>query len=131
MSILAAHTLCLAQLYYCCTLSIVSVHFNCRSWCQPGPPCQHKITKPILSKDIVSQPQQLLLKYLKSYPVSGITEFVNKQARVILVRAACMRLHGTNCPLLKAFCSLPLFSRVTFLPEGFIIGLQNCVWAPN
>ena len=50
-------------------LSLVFVHLYCRAWRQPGLPCQYKIMKPILSKDvhaanIVSQPQQLLLKYL-------------------------------------------------------------------
>ena len=43
---------------------------------------------------------------------------------LLLVRAACVRCHGTKCPLLTAFF-LFLSLRVTFLPEGVIVGFWN------
>ena len=38
-----------------------------------------------------------------------------------LVRAACVRCHGTKCVLLTAFF-FSLSAWVTFLPEGVIVG---------
>ena len=47
-----------------------------------------------------------------------------------LARAACMRCHGTKCPLLTAFFLSFFFSSptLTFLPEGVIVGFQNFAW---
>ena len=52
-----------------------------------------------------------------------------------LVRAACVRCHGTKCPLLTAFfsllSSLSLSPDVTFLPERVIVGVRNFAWGFN
>ena len=41
--------------------------------------------------------------------------------RQTLARAACVRSHETECPLLTAFLSL-LSALVTFIPEGVTVG---------
>ena len=48
-----------------------------------------------------------------------------------LVRAACVRCHGTKCPLLTAFVPFFLSVCITFLPEGVFVGVWNFAWAPN
>ena len=44
----------------------------------------------------------------------------------------CMRYHGTKCPLLTVLFLFLSFSlslrRVTFLPEGVIVGFWNFAW---
>ena len=49
------------------------------------------------------------------------------RVRSILVRAACVRCHGTKCSILMAFVSL-LSARVTFLQEGIIVEFRNFAW---
>ena len=74
--------------------------------------------------------QNILHSFL--FYISAVYMNSNSMIKVsnILVRAACMRCHGTKCPLLTAFFffSFSLSSSsevVTFLPEGVII------WFPN
>jgi hypothetical protein len=46
--------------------------------------------------------------------------------------AACVRCHGSKCPLLTLlFLLLLLFGNVTFLPEGVIVEFQNFAWGFN
>ena len=45
-----------------------------------------------------------------------------------LVRAACVRCHGTRCPLLTALFLFLSSEVVTFLPEGVSVGLPNFAW---
>ena len=44
-----------------------------------------------------------------------------------LFRAACVRCHGTKCPLLTAFVLSLLSTRVTFLRRGCPIVLKFCM----
>ena len=58
---------------------------------------------------------------------SHYTESVDVWTVGILVRAAYVRCHGTKCPLLAMLflfflLSFSLSARVTFLPEGLIVG---------
>ena len=50
-----------------------------------------------------------------------------------LAWAACVRCHGTKCPLLTAFFFFFFLSSpaVTFLPEGVIVRFQNFAWGFN
>jgi hypothetical protein len=56
----------------------------------------------------------------------GYAILFHYRTQYILARAACVRCHGTKCPLLMAlFLFLSSFRRVTFLPEGVIVGFKN------
>ena len=78
-----------------------------------------------------------------SDPEYHIPLFASIQIKQKLVRAACMRCHGTKCPLLMALCNItpmncnitpmntnitPMNEVVTFLPEGVIVGFRNFAW---
>jgi hypothetical protein len=49
----------------------------------------------------------------------------------MLVRAGCVRYHGTDCPLLTALFAFSSLHQVTFLPEGVIVGFTNFAWGFN
>jgi hypothetical protein len=80
----------------------------------------------------IKSPNQHFLVSMGGSVVSLIMSLQNNliKAQVCtLVRAACVHSHGTKCPLLTAlFLFLSSFRRLTFLPEGVIIGFQNCAW---
>ena len=59
--------------------------------------------------------------------VSKLSIYEAKFDNNILARVACVRGHGTKCPLLIAFflSLLSLSEVVTFLPEGVIVGFPN------
>ena len=59
--------------------------------------------------------------------VSKLSIYEAKFDNNILARVACVRGHGTKCPLLIAFF-LSLSEVVTFLPEGVIIRFRNITW---
>ena len=55
---------------------------------------------------------------------------LEKTCANILVWAACLRFHGTKCPLLRPFFFLSFFlcPPVTFLPEGVESHIYNKIW---
>ena len=81
--------------------------------------------------------QSFIIKYQNLNSSSELIAYLIKRIKqktslvdVILVRAACVRCHGTKCPILAAFFLFFFFlltNSLTFLPEGVIVGFWSFV----